>query len=156
MKIAILYKEPTPLLDAMLNQLKGFDTVALKEKENLEDYDFIIGLGIRNGFKGLACHYSLLPAFDTEEPVKDAILAGVKVTGITIYQTEPFKIIAQYPLIIDNSSHFDDVETQLKYLEQVIYPLVTEKYLKNEPFEIQNLLNTGGCSGKCSGCNGCR
>ena len=156
MKIAVLYREHTPILDAMLNQLSDFDVVALKENKNLEDYDLIIGVGVHKEFKGLACHYSLLPAFDSEFPVEDAILAGVKVTGITIYRTEPFKIIAQYPLVIDNFSHFDDIEARLRYLEQVIYPLVAEKYAKNEQFEIQNLLNTGGCFGSCDSCNRCK
>ena len=156
MKIALLYNEHTPTLEAMLSGLKDFDTTLLKENKNSEDYDLIIGVGINDGFRGLACHYSLLPAFNSEEPVRDAVLAGVKVTGITIYYTEPFKIIAQYPLMIDNLSHFDDILTRLKYLEQVIYPLVAEKYAKNEPFEVQSLLTSGGCSGSCNTCGRCK
>ncbi len=48
--------------------------------------------------KDLKIHYSLLPAFQTDDPVRDAILTGVKVTGITI--TLEDKIVAQYPILL--------------------------------------------------------
>lgn len=156
-KIAILYSEHSPLVDAMTNRLKDFDVQLFnKISDELAEFDLTIGIGIEKGFQGLACHYSLLPAFDGEYPVKQAVLAGVKVTGITIYQTEPYKIIAQYPLVITHSSHFDDIETQLAYLEQVIYPLVAEKFVQGEPFEIQTLLNKASCKGNCQTCGGCK
>ena len=99
-------------------------------------------------------HYSLLPAFKSEEPLRDALIAGVKVTGLTFYYTNPEKIITQYPIFISGFSHYDEIERELNYLEQTIYPLILEKILKNEPFEIRNLL-TKGCSGNCGGCSGC-
>ena len=42
-----------------------------------------------------------------------------------------------------------------EYLEQTIYPLILEKILNNEPFEIRQLLSKG-CSGNCGGCNSCK
>ena len=96
-----------------------------------------------------------MPAFSDNEPVKEAFLAGVKVTGITFYYTNPERIIAQYPIFISNFSHYDDIERELEYLEQTIYPLILEKILRNEPFEIRKLL-TKGCSGNCGGCDSCK
>ena len=157
-KIALLYSNKTPLVDAMVYQLSSFD-LDLFEKTpiNADSYNLVICLdkNFEGKYKGLACHHSLLPAFNSPEPVYDAIVAGAKVTGITIYYTEPFKIIAQYPLIINNSAHFDEIETQLSYLEQIIFPLVAEKYAKNEPFEISDLLKSHSCKGACSSCSGC-
>jgi folate-dependent phosphoribosylglycinamide formyltransferase PurN len=96
----------------------------------------------------------LLPAFNSKEPVKDAILAGVKVTGITIYYTKSKIIIAQYPVFINNNTHYDELVQELDYIEQTLFPLVIQKVLNNEPFEVRALLNKS-CSGNCGGCSGC-
>lgn len=156
--IAILYSEWSSTIDALLSQLSDFDVHSFKEGAcDCSQYDLIIGVGnISEKYKGLACKHSLFPAFwESNNPEKDAVLEGVKVTGITIYYTEPFKIIAQYPLMISNSNHFDEIEQQLEYLEQVVYPLVAEKYAKNEVFDIQDLFKKSSCSGECSSCKGC-
>ena len=108
-------------------------------------------------FNALDIHHSLLPAFAGEEPEKQAILSGVKVTGLTIFYTKPKKIIAQYPVFIENDTHFDELEVQMNNLERIIYPLVIEKILKNEVFEIKNLLNSHnshGCGKCCTKCGG--
>ena len=111
--------------------------------------DLVVSVNYRGeeNIKLLKCHHSLLPSFNSDEPVKDAFLAGVKVTGITVYFTKPERIIAQYPLFIPNDAHFEDIEKQLCYLEQVIYPIVIEKLLKNEAFDLRNISNCGGCRG---------
>ncbi len=108
------------------------------------------------GNKLLKCHYSLLPAFDTDEPVRDAMLAGVKITGVTFYYENPLKIIAQYPIFITNDMHYEDVVQQLTYLEQVLRPFIVEKIAKNEPIELKSMLKQNGCGGNCKGCGGCK
>ena len=81
-------------------------------------------------------------------------MSGVKVTGITIYNTKSKKIIAQYPVFIKDEFHYDELLQELKYIEQIIYPIVIEKIINKEPVEIKQF-SPNGCS--CSGgCNSCR
>lgn len=157
-KVAIIYSEYTPVIDAIISYLKGFEVQIFDSyTQELNDFDLIVNTNYKNEIpkNHINVHYSLLPAFQDEEPVKQAFLAGVKVTGITFYYTNPQRIIAQYPIFISNFSHYDDVERELEYLEQTIYPLILEKILKNEPFEIRQMLSQG-CSGNCGGCSSCK
>lgn len=155
--IAVLYNEYTPTVDAIINQLNGdFEVSSYNKSEEIKNADLIVGVNSKENYNGFACHHSLLPAFSGDEPVKQALEAGVKVTGITVYYTNPYRIIAQYPLMIANNWHYDDVRKQLMYLEQVIYPLVVEKYVKNEVFDIRELISKPSCSGNCSTCGGCK
>ena len=153
-KVEILYTEYAPVIDAIKYQLQDCEIDCLTEPNNNENYDLVINFGVKYDGEALACHYSLLPAFNVQEPVKEAILAGVKVTGITIFYTKSKKIVAQYPVFIKNYSHYDDIEQELKYVEQALFPLVIQKVLKNEFFDAKELLK-GGCAGNCGGCNGC-
>lgn len=157
-RIAIIYSEYTPTIDAIISYLKDFDVKIFDSyTQELNGFDLIVNTNYKNEISEnhINVHYSLLPAFQEDEPVKQAFLSGVKVTGITFYYTNPQRIIAQYPIFISNFSHYDDVERELEYLEQTIYPLILEKILKNEPFEIRHLLSKG-CSGNCGGCNSCK
>lgn len=157
-KVAIIYSEYTPVIDAIISYLKGFEVQIFDlYTQELGDFDLIVNTNYKNEIpeNHINVHYSLLPVFQDEEPVKQAFLAGVKVTGITFYYTNPQRIIAQYPIFISNFSHYDDVERELEYLEQTIYPLILEKILNNEPFEIRQLLSQG-CSGNCGGCSSCK
>ena len=154
-KIAVLYSEHTQLVDAIKYNLSDYLVDYLTEVKDLQKYDWVICLKkeIPEG-NVIACHHSLLPAFDCSEPEKEAILSGVKVTGITIYYPNIGKIIAQYPVFIKNDFHYDDLKQELTYLEQTIFPLVLEKILKNEAFEINELINKK-CNGGCGGCSSC-
>lgn len=157
-KVAVLYSEYTPVIDAIKCQLKDAEVNTYNSiPTNHQDFDLIISTNFKteSDISMLKTHYSLLPAFEDDEPVKSAILFGAKVTGLTIFFNNPFKIITQYPLIISNSSHYDNVEQELRYLEQIILPLVAEKILNNEPFEIQSLLKNKNCNGNCGSCGGC-
>lgn len=152
--VAILYSEYTPAIDAIKYQLQDCEIDCFTELKNTDKYDLIINIGCQYEGNALACHHSLLPAFDCEEPEREAVLAGVKVTGITIYFTESQKIIAQYPVFIKNDTHYDELKQELDYIEQTILPLVVQKILNNESFEVRSLLNKA-CSGKCGGCSTC-
>ncbi len=160
-KLAILYSNYTPTIDAIIGRLKENCEIVCfdKDSDELKTFDLIVDVNF--GYSGslniLKVHHSLLPAFFTNEPVKQAIIAGVKVTGLTFYYTNPHRIIAQYPVFIPNEAHFDDVEQELLYLEQTLYPLIIEKILKNEVIDIKTLIKSqskcNGCSGgNCSGC----
>ena len=155
-KVAILYSEYSAVIDAIKYQLSDYEVDCLTEPKKTEKYDLVILSNYYGEYEGnaLKCHHSLLPSFDCDEPVKKAMLEGVKVTGITIYFTNPFKILAQYPVFINNNTHFYELEKELEYIEQTLFPLVAERILKNEPFEVRALLNKT-CSGHCGGCKEC-
>lgn len=154
-KLAVLYSEYSPVIDAIKYTLSDCTTDCLTTADNTENYDLIICLDNKKAEgNAIACHHSLLPAFDCEEPEKEAILNGVKVTGITIYYPNTKKIIAQYPVFINNDTHYNDLKQELTYHEQTLLPLVAEKILNNEPFDIQKLVNKG-CGGNCGGCSSC-
>lgn len=155
-KIAILYSEYSPVIDAIKYQLNNCEIDTLKEISEASIYDLVVLCSYYGEYKGNAikCHHSLLPAFDSEEPEKEAILEGVKVTGVTIYFTNPKKIIAQYPIFITNSMHYDDLVKEMEYIEQTIYPIVVQKILNNEAFELQSIMNKG-CGNSCRGCSSC-
>ena len=154
-KIAILYTKYSPVIDAIKCRLKGVCVDCVTSLDN-EKYDLVI-LSNYDGMcerDALVCHHSLLPSFDSNNPVKQAILAGVKLTGITIYYTKTKKIVAQYPVFINNDMHYDNLKQELMYVEQTIFPLVAENILENKPFDIKSLL-TNKCSGKCERCSSC-
>lgn len=100
----------------------------------------------------LKVHYSLLPAFQSDDPIRDAILAGVKVTGVTL--TLEDRIVAQYPIFITNDMHYDELKLYLEHIAGIMLPLVSEKLENNEVFEIQTLMNSKKC-GNCQNCGGC-
>ena len=111
-------------------------------------------------------HPSILPAFKGKDAIKQAYLYGVKVTGITIHEVTPEldsgRIIAQYPVIINDSMHYDELEETIHRVEHIIYPQVIEKLLNNAPVEYGvSFGNCGGrgkcedvCGGKCKECGG--
>lgn len=155
-KVAIITDMQNSLSDAIMHSLKDFAIVDCQNSAdfNSDKYDLIINISSIKEcpFNVLTSHRSLLPSFDTDTPVKDAFLAGVKVTGITIFYTKPRKILAQYPVFIYNDAHYDELENELMYIEQALLPVVAAKIIKNEPFEVQSLMNGGNCGG----CKGCR
>lgn len=160
-RVAILCNQHTPTLDAIRARLRNYAVDYFDSIESFSGiYDLIVAVGfnpttINNlNYSVLTSHFSLLPAFNTDEPVRDAIMAGVKVTGITIYYTKTNRIIAQYPIFINNGLHYDEILQQLSYVEQCFYPVVIEKLLNNEAFDSQTVMGTSKC-GNCGGCNQC-
>ncbi len=103
---------------------------------------------------------SLLPAFKGSDAIARAFSAGVKVSGVTIHALtngiDGGKIIAQYPVLIGNLTHFDEFKEQIEKLEDLLYPIVILKILEDKVFDFEDLLS--GCencsSGGCSGCQG--
>ena len=162
-KIAVLYSSYTPTIDAIKFNLDGIaevDCLCEINENEADKYDLIVLCGYNDIFnkKAINIHHSLLPSFSGENPVKEAVLYGAKVTGLTVYYTNPQKIIAQYPVFITDDAHYDDIVQELNYLEQVIYPVIINKILKNESFEINSIIRsnkTNKCLSGCGGCSGC-
>ncbi len=157
-KVCILYKEYNPTIDAIKFKLNSVQVNEYKFLPENEKFDLIVSLsGYENSHKEdiLAVHHSLLPAFNSENPEKEAILAGVKVTGITFYYKNSGKIITQYPVFVRGNTHYEELKEELDYIEQSLYPIVIEKILNNNYFEIQDLVNKN-CSGNCGGCSSCK
>ncbi len=110
--------------------------------------------------KFINIHGSLLPAFRGIDEISRAFLAGVKVSGVTVHKLtediERDEIIAQYPILIDNLTHFDEFEKNIYKLEGMLYPIVIDKILKDEVFDFSDFLTSpGGCGNSCGGCGGC-
>ena len=156
-KIAIIYSQYSPTIDSIKSRLNGIKIdLYTNHNFNGSEYDLIISVNFKEEipFRTLYCHHSLLPAFNCNEPVKQAFLEGVKITGITIYFSNPRNIIFQYPLVIESDAHYDEIKQQLEYLEQSIYPVVIENILNNKPLNVKNLLGKS-CKGNCNSCKGC-
>lgn len=109
--------------------------------------------------KVINIHPSLLPAFKgSRNAIKDAFLAGVKVSGVTVHRVtsdiDGGQIIAQYPVFITNDMHFDELEDEIHKVEHKLYPIVIEKLLEDKIFDFSDLMKSS-CSvnscGKCSG-----
>ena len=167
-KIAVLSSNKndfTDKLESVLNQetefftnLKGFN---LNEYSLILVYDFWeeIDKSLLNSEKFINIHPSLLPSFDCENAIKEAFLAGVKVSGITIYKMgDKKKIIAQYPVLIGIDSHLDEIREEIEQTALYLIPYVADSILNNEVFDFKDLFggklrgcNSGGC-GSCSGC----
>lgn len=131
-----------------------FDLVAVCDyRENLQKEVFETN-------KFINIHGSLLPAFRGTDEISRAFLAGVKVSGVTIHKLtediERDEIIAQYPILIENLTHFDEFEKNIYKLEGMLYPIVIDKILKDEVFDFSDFLTSSGdCGNSCGGCGGC-
>ncbi|MBP3924134.1 hypothetical protein J6E39_02700 [bacterium] len=132
----------------------SFDLIALTDfKGNLTEE--IIELG-----KFVNIHPSLLPAFKGDDAIQRAFLAGVKVTGATVHwitnEADGGKVIAQYPILINNTDHYDDVNEHVLELENILYPAAISSILEDRVFDFGDLFQNHGCSGSCGGgCSGC-
>lgn len=150
-KVGIICSNESPTVDAIKNYLQDVEVVCLDGTNTQEKFDLVVGLQVPDEYVDINVHHSLLPAFTGEEPVKQAFLEGVKVSGISFYYAKTGKIIAQYPIFIKSNSHYDEILEEMQYLEQSLYPVIIKSILKNEFFEIEKFLNTG-----CSSCGGCK
>ena len=106
-------------------------------------------------------HPSLLPAFKDENAIQKAFLAGVKVSGVTIYKISPNNdksiILAQYPVLIGLTTHIDEFEEEIYELEKILYPPVINALLNDKVFDFQDLFQNSchkNCGGGCSSCQG--
>ena len=132
-----------------------FDLIALSDYRRQLQSD-VIELG-----KFIHIHPSLLPAFKGPDAISRAFSAGVKVSGVTVHwvnqELDAGKIIAQYPVLIGNLTHFDEFEKDIHALENLLYPIVSDKVLNDVVFDFPDLIASNNCakSGECGGCGKC-
>lgn len=104
-------------------------------------------------------HPSLLPAFRGKDAIKQAFIAGVKVSGVTVHYVDKGiddgRIIAQYPVLITNEMHIDEFEEEIHTIEHKLYPIVIDTILEDKVFDFSDLLKGSSCSGGGCGGGGC-
>ncbi len=122
-------------------------------------YDEILKEDVLKTGKFINIHESLLPAFKGDDALYRSFSAGVKVSGVTVHylNDENFygKIIAQYPVLIGNLTHFDEYKEEMYSVEKMLYPIVIDKLLKDEVFDFSDLINSNKCTNSCNSCGGC-
>ncbi len=125
-----------------------FDLIVLAGYMRIITDDVLAQMG-----KVINIHPSLLPAFKgSANGIKDAFLAGVKVSGVSVHwvtsDVDGGQIIAQYPVFITNDMHFDEFEAEMHTLEHKLYPVVIEKLLEDKVFDFSDLMKTT-CGNSC-------
>lgn len=173
-KICILTNRNN-IADSILNNFQNYDITISSDITNNEiktnidlyiviDYEKEIPQNIFKT-KVIKIHPSLLPSFTQKSAIKDAYLAGVKVTGVTICELNSDnsfgRIITQYPILIDNFTHYDQLKEEIEELEIKLLQPVVKSILENKLFDIVDFLNDtpthncNGCGGSCNNCNKC-
>lgn len=133
----------------------NFDLIVLSHyKKKLDTETLKIG-------RFIEIHPSLLPAFKGEDAISRAFTAGVKVSGVTVQQVsddiEGGRILAQYPVLIGITTHFDEFEEEIHQVEDKLYPPVIEAILEDRVFDFQDLFkNSCDKNSGCGGCNVCQ
>ena len=78
------------------------------------------------------------------------------VNGYNLFPSPPAKILAQYPVLISNTTHFDEFRDEMYKVAGILYPKVIECILEDKVFDFADLFK-GACSSGCGGCSGdCR
>ena len=130
----------------------GCDLIVLNDADD----DKILQASQNNSVKVINVHPSLLPAFEGKNAIEKAFMAGVKVSGVTLYDKD--KIIAQYPVLIGVDTHIDEFKQDIIDIQKRLVPVVIDSIINDTVFDFTDLFKspchhvTGGCSGcgKCS------
>lgn len=128
---------------------KRFDRAAYSDRvvDVLRKYD--IELAVMAGFgtivpnvarafpnRLLNTHPALLPAFKGWHPVRDALAAGVKVTGWTVHiateEVDAGPILAQEPVPVLPDDTEETLHERIKEVERRLYPEVIKKVIDGE------------------------
>jgi len=170
--LTIINSENKKLITSIIKHFEGDNITIAESANNLpKDCDLVILTGFTTDIlpenipcKVINIHPSLLPAFKEVDALKQSFVSGVKVSGITVHYVENDnffgKIIAQYPVLIGNGTHYDEFCKEMNILCEKIYPKVIEAVLEDKVFDFDELYQNscynncnGGCSGNCNTCN---
>ena len=140
---------------------KEVDVKVVSVDYDMSEFDLVVLTGYENFTtikhdNILNLYPTLLPAFkDEENPILASYLAGVKVSGISVYNVLNDKILAQYPVLIGLDTNFEDFLDELSNIAQKVYPVVIDAVLQDKVFDFNDLFNSSSCGGSCGGCGGC-
>ena len=145
------FNEDVEIVQTDLTRLDGdYDLVCIQDDE--------LDISSADLYNVINVHYSLLPAFAQKDAMKTAFTSGVKVGGITIHKVEKDnfygKILAQFPVLIGNTTHFDEYKSELEALRDKLLPAVVDSILNDRVFDFEDMMKPS-CHGGCGGCNGC-
>ncbi len=139
---------------------KEVDVKVVSADFDMSEFDLVVLTGYVNSDEIkhpniLTIYPTLLPAFkDEENPILASYLAGVKISGVTVYNKSTTKILAQYPVLIGVDTSIGELTDELSKIAQKIYPIVIESVLSDKVFDFGDLYNSS-CNGSCGGCGGC-
>lgn len=135
----------------------------IKEIKDLNSFDIVI----LNDYNGelpdcpknttvLNIHPSLLPAFEGENAIENALKFGAKVSGITIQNIYTKQIIAQFPVLIGIDTGVNEFISEMTEIEKYLVPPVIQAVIDDRVFDFNDLFKNN-CAGKskCSGCGKC-
>jgi phosphoribosylglycinamide formyltransferase 1 len=82
----------------------------------------------------LNTHPSLLPAFVGAHAVRDALEAGVKVTGCTVHvataELDAGPIVAQVPVSVEPGDTVETLHERIKVAERALYPVAIRSWME--------------------------
>ena len=140
---------------------KDVDVKVVSLNYDMTEFDVVVLTGFENAVtikheNILNIYPTLLPAFKNEEnPILASYLAGVKVSGISVYNYLNDKILAQYPVLIGLDTTLEDLSGEILKIAQKIYPVVIDAVVCDKIFDFNDLFSFSSCSGNCGGCGSC-
>ena len=140
---------------------KDVDVKVVSLNYDMTEFDVVVLTGFENAVtikheNILNIYPTLLPAFKNEEnPILASYLAGVKVSGISVYNYSNDKILAQYPTLIGLDTTLEDLSGEILKIAQKIYPVVIDAVLNDKVFDFLEILNQSSCGNGCGNCGGC-
>jgi len=102
----------------------------------LAGYMRIVGKTLLDAYENriVNIHPSLLPAFPGKDAVKQALDAGVKVSGVTIHYVDEGidtgPIIAQEPVTVFSNDTYESLQKRIQQVEHVLYTRVLNELTK--------------------------
>lgn len=114
---------------ALADKLRGTDLVAMA------GFGTVLTAPFHHAFPGrvLNTHPSLLPHFKGWHAVRDALAAGVQMTGCTVHvATEALDdgpILAQRAVVIEDGDSEESLHERIKQVERSLYPEVLDAVL---------------------------
>lgn len=149
--------------ETIKKSLTDCQITTIEKIKDFNDFDIVI----LNDYNGelplqpssttvLNIHPSLLPAFEGENAIENALKFGVKVSGITIQNVYTKQIIAQFPVLIGIDNGVNEFISEMTEIEKYLIPTVIQALLEDRVFDFNDLFNNP-CKNKggCSGCGGC-
>lgn len=106
----------------------------------LAGYMRLIGTTLLNRYSGkiVNIHPSLLPSFPGKDAARQALSAGVKITGVTIHYVDEGMdtgtIIAQEPVAVMSDDDLDTLQNRIQQVEHDLYPRTLSQLLRKESF----------------------